>query len=227
MLYESQLITFPGRIVDFSATDQTATVKLCAERGFDTSEGLNEVVDRVLIHNVPVQFPFGGGWSLTMPIAPDDTCLLIFSQVGYDHWLMEDKDVAGKLAGLPAPHLKRQFSPMDGFCIVGFNTIPRAIQNFSAADSQWRDSAATQKISLNADGTITLDSTTSVTVTAPETTVAGNLTVTGTVTSQGLVTAQAGTSVTGNISVTGTVDGVDIAAHTHPGDSGGNTGAPN
>jgi hypothetical protein len=102
-----------------------------------------------------------------MPIKNGDTCVLFFSQVGYDHWLYHDRDTAGTLANLPKPWLGRQFDENDGYALVGLNTIPRAIQNYSGEHSQWRNEDATQVISLNDDASITIDSTVSLTINAP------------------------------------------------------------
>jgi len=203
-------ITFPGRIVSYDPVNQTATVKISAECVFsDTfvSEGLEKWEE---IDDVPVHTPSGGGWSITMPVTEGDTCLLIFSQVGYDHWMWLDKDEGGTLAGSPTPHLQRSFSQDDGFALVGFNTIPRAIQSLTVSpdNSEWRNIDATQKISLALDGSITIDSLESVTIKAPTVTIDGDLIITGATTGTGL----------------GTFATVGVSTHTHSSGSPPNGG---
>ncbi len=214
-------IILPGRIVSYDASDQTATVKVSAERVYSTSFVDDEVLKRNNIEGVPVHTPSGGGWSITMPITAGDTCLLFFSQVGYDHWLYEDKDEAGTLASLPKPWLGRQFNEDDGIALVGINTLPRAIQNQSSSDSQWRNSDASQKISLNSDGSISIDSgAQTVTVTGSKLVVNGDLEVNGEITSTGGISSEA--EVTANSM---TVP-VNLSVHTHTTTTTGNPTSP-
>lgn len=160
-------IVFPARIVEYFPEDQTASIQISAETVFSDTEELSKSVTRRPIHGVPVHTPSGGGWAMTMPIKKGDTCLIVFSQVGYDHWLVRDEDTAGRLAGLPMPWLRRQFSDDDGFAMVGFNTLPRAIDNYSTDGSQWRNSDSTQTIHLKEDLAIEVNSPTSITINAP------------------------------------------------------------
>lgn len=164
---EKYSLTLPGRIVTFDAATQTATVQISIDKVFSNSLGVSENATREPIKNVPVHTDFGGGWSMTHPIKPGDTCKVSFSQVGYDHWLWEDKDTAGTLDSVPKPWLKRQFSEDDGFCQVGYNTLPRAIQSYSPDNSEWRNADATQIIRLKDDTEIEIETTSKVTIIAP------------------------------------------------------------
>jgi hypothetical protein len=160
-------LIYPGRIVEYFEATQTATVKICAERIFSNADESDALDERELLYDVPVHVLSGGGWALTVPIAVGDTCSLFFSQIGYDHWLFEDNDKAGLLAGRPSPLLKRQFAEEDGFALVGFNTIPRAIASHTMDGSQWRNAAVDQFIHLKGDGSIVVDSSVKVTINAP------------------------------------------------------------
>jgi hypothetical protein len=158
----------PARIVEYFKETQTATIQISAEGIHSSSSEISQTKIREPIEDVPVHTPSGGGWALTVPIKKGDTCLIVFSQIGYDHWLFKDEDVAGKLAGLPQPWLNRQFSVDDGFAFVGFNTLPRAIDNYTDDGSQWRNEDTSQSIHLKDDLSITVDSPTSVTINAPQ-----------------------------------------------------------
>jgi len=165
-------LIYPARIVEYFPADQTATVLISAERIYNTATETNISVDREPIKGVPVHIPSGGGWSLTFPIKPGDTCLVVFSQVGYDHWLYADEDTAGTSFGLPKPHLQRRFKEDDGFCLVGFNTLPRAITDHHATGTELRGPvAADQHILLADDDSITITSSVSLTINAPDVTV--------------------------------------------------------
>ena len=164
---EKYSLTLPGRIVAFNATDQTAEVQICVERIFSSSLAVSTNKVRKPIKGIPVHVVQGGGWSHTFPISVGETCQVSFSQVGYDHWLFEDKDTAGTLDNVPKPWLKRHFSEDDGFCLVGYNTLPRAITGFSGTNSEWRNSDASQIIRLLPSNDIEIETTTKVAVISP------------------------------------------------------------
>lgn len=165
---EQYSIIFPARIVTYDAATQTAEILVCAERITNNSNKSNVIEKRKSIKGVPVHTPSGGGWALTFPIKPGEPCLIMFSQVGYDHWFYEDKDEAGEFASLPQPWLMRQFNEDDGFAFVGLNNLKRTVPSYDAANSQWRGVDPTkQVISLNDDTSIEITSNISVTINAP------------------------------------------------------------
>tara|TARA_R110002167_G_scaffold136354_4_gene323100 strand:+ start:1586 stop:2269 length:684 start_codon:yes stop_codon:yes gene_type:complete len=219
-------VNLPGRIVEFFPETQTATVKICVEKPFGNTEIESGAATREELQDVPVHVNGGGGYHNTHPITVGDTCQLTFSQIGYDYWMFQDKDESGTLSGLPKPHLYRQFSEDDGYALVGYNTLPRAIQSYSAEHSQWRNSTAAQMISLNSDESIDIKAGSTVinitkdgtiAITAPLVTLTGDLTVTGTITST--------TAVVAPSMVTG---GKELTGHNHPaGTPPGNTGSNN
>jgi hypothetical protein len=167
----SYFYNLPARIVEYFPDNQTATIQICAERIVSDANSSSDLVIREPLEGVPVHTPSGGGWAMTMPIKAGDTCILFFSQVGYDHWLYDDRDEAGTLAKLPQEWLRRSFSEDDGYALVGLNTLPRAIKSYSANDSQWRNEDASQIIDLREDLSIVITSPTSVTINAPSVTV--------------------------------------------------------
>lgn len=207
-------IILPARIVEYFAETQTATVQICAEQIYNNSTSNQDTINRAPIEDVPVHTPSGGGWSMTMPIKAGDTCLMLFSQVGYEHWLYEDKDSAGKIAGLPKPWLNRQFHEDDGLAFVGFNTIPRAIKGYSPEHSEWRNEDATQRISLQEDLSITIDSPVSVTVNAPSVNInceTANMNVSASTTVNCPATEITGNvQIGGNLNVGGQISGASL-----------------
>lgn len=202
-------IIMPGRIVSYDPVEQLASIRISLDRVFSESTEPEKIVGRDPIVDVPVFTPSGGGWSLTFPIKAGDTCLMLFSQFGYDHWLFDNKDSAGvRIDGNPMPWTKRVFSLSDGLAIVGFNTIPQAIADYHADDSEWRNDNADQKIALKVDGTIELNSLVGIVLNAPTVTINGNLVTNGTGTFSGDVTAES----------------ISVAHHIHPGDGGSGSG---
>lgn len=168
MIDEDDFICFPGRIIKYYPEDQTADVKISAEKVYSDSENLDSLSERGLIPRMPIHTPSGGGWSMTMPIKEGDTCILFFSQVGYDHWLFNDSDKGGLLYKNPVPHLLRSFNENDGYALVGLNTLPRAIKDYHATNSEWRgEDSSLQVIRLKPDHHIEIESSVQVTVIAP------------------------------------------------------------
>ena len=154
MNLKDSYFNMPGRIVEYFPATQTATVKICVERSYSSANVDGELVTRGLLTDVPVHTSSGGGWALTHPIKEGDTCILFFSQIGYDHWLFKDEDEAGLFKGQPMFWTERKFDVQDGYALVGLNTIPRAIEGYNATDSEWRNAGRDQRIALKEDGHI-------------------------------------------------------------------------
>lgn len=200
-------IILPARVVKYFPANQTATVQLCVETIYSSATTISDSKARQPLEGVPVHTVSGGGWAMTMPIKAGDSCLMYFSQQGYDHWLYDDRDTAGTLAGLPQPWLRRQFSDDDGLALVGFNTLPRAIKAYSANHSQWRNEDAAQVISLNEDTSIEITSPVSVTINAPAVTV--NCETADVNASTKLTVNSPDSEFTGNVAIGGTLDVTD------------------
>lgn len=241
----------PGIIAAFDPVTQTASVQPAIKRIF-TEKG---PVNLPLCVDVPVQFPGGGGFFLTFPVAAGDECTLYFSERCIDFWH------ANGGTQLPAEYRLHDLS--DAIAAVGLNSQPNKISAFSATDTELRNRARTVRVTLKPDGTIenvnqggrtTLSAAGKFTIVAPggfevnaphsqinsdTTTINGNETVVGTELVQGAITGQGGlavsggtgASVTGNMTVTGgdiTADGKSVKTHVHSGvqPGAGNSGQP-
>ena len=204
MIGDQTYITMPARIVEYFKDTQTATIQLSAERLFGNSGVESTAKLRKPLLEVPVHTLSGGGWAMTMPIKAGNTCIMWFSQVGYDHWFYDNKDEAGTLAGLPKPWLRRQFSKDDGFALVGMNPIPAAIKKYTDDGSQWRNEDATQHIHLKDDLSIVIDSPISITINAPAVVV--NCETADINATTKLTVDSPESQFTGNVAIDGTLD---------------------
>jgi hypothetical protein len=198
----------PGHILAYYPEDQTADVQISAEEVLNSAADYMVLSKRAPIVRLPVHTSSGGGWSITMPIKAGDSCLVVFTDVGISHWFLEDKDDAGTINEDPHPNLLGGGTYEEGLVIVGFNTVPRAIGDYSEDGSQWRNAGATQSIHLKEDGTIEVESPTTINVTSPSVhiespavTMSGTLDVTGGI-------------VGGTVA---TVAGIDLDTHVHAG----------
>jgi hypothetical protein len=194
-------IVVPGRIVEYFPLNQTATILISGERLYDSATELGALAERAHLLDVPVHTASGGGYAITMPIKPGDTCVVMFSQFGYDHWLFNDEDLGGKYAGAAAPWLKRKFSEKDGFAIVGLNTIPRAITDYNPTDAEFRNSDLTQFLALRESGDINIVGPNNFSVDVPDTVVIN--TADTTITSEFTVDGHA--NITNGLNMNGTV----------------------
>lgn len=71
---------FPAEVVEYDAARQTVDVQPVVRDFRDNDDGAPVFIDRPLLHDVPVGFPRGGGFHLTLPIAKGDHVLVICSE---------------------------------------------------------------------------------------------------------------------------------------------------
>lgn len=73
----------PGKIVDYDETAQTATVQLVVQEeagDADTFETIPALTD------VPIAWPAGGGYAITMPLVAGDLVTVVFSEADDTQW---------------------------------------------------------------------------------------------------------------------------------------------
>jgi hypothetical protein len=100
--------------------------------------------------DVPIQLPRAGGWALTFPIAIGDECLLVFSDMAFDHWWE-----SGGVQKQPDGKLYRH-DIGDAVAIFGITSVPRALANYSTTSAQLRSADGSVVVDL-ATGAITLN----------------------------------------------------------------------
>lgn len=77
-------VCMPGKIESYDFKTQKASIKI------DMMElyGDESTVDYPVISGVPVVFPSSGGASLTLPVKPNDRCMVIFADRDIGNWLL-------------------------------------------------------------------------------------------------------------------------------------------
>jgi hypothetical protein len=77
----------PGKIISYDTSTNLAQVQPVGK--FKTEDGRE--LDYPIIHNVPVCFPtsMGGQAGITLPIQPDDMCLLVFQESQSDDFISQ------------------------------------------------------------------------------------------------------------------------------------------
>jgi hypothetical protein len=76
----------PGRVVSYNPATQTADIQPLVKRAIRSYAG--ELVHETLpvVHDVPVEWPGGGGFAMIFPVAPGDHMWLIFSEAATAKW---------------------------------------------------------------------------------------------------------------------------------------------
>lgn len=144
--FSSQLegieLSLPGRIERYDASTQQIDAQVLIKKAHEDEEG-NQVVERVpVICNVPVLFPSGGGFRLTLPLAVGDPVTLIFSASSLDKWSAQGGEVD--------PMNTNRFSLADCFAFPGGRDFAHPLA-----------SAPTSSMSIGKDGGPTIEITAS------------------------------------------------------------------
>lgn len=143
--------SMPGIVQSFDAAKQTASVQPAIRRVFITRDGTDEILaasDLPILINVPVQFPRGGGFSLTFPVKKGDECLLVFAERSLDTW--------HKFGGVRDPGARRFHSLSDATAFVGISSLPNKVPSYDPVNTQLKKDDGTAVLSINADSTINL-----------------------------------------------------------------------
>lgn len=150
----------PGRIVEYDATTQTATVSADLQRELEDGDRVRSTVSVPEILEVPVLFPRAGGFSITFPVAIGDKCLLVFAERDISGWIQLGEE------GVPPEARKHSYS--DAVAILGLwpSTNPITPAPSTTALQIRSDDGATS-IDVSADGVaVTTDGTDGATIDA-------------------------------------------------------------
>jgi protein gp138 len=99
---------------------------------------------------VPIVIPRAGIYSLTLPIAVGDECLVVFGDMDIGAWW--DAGAANKAQN--QIH-ERRHTLADGFALLGISSQPRVLNDYSTTSAQLRTEDGATYVDL-ASGQITL-----------------------------------------------------------------------
>ena len=72
----------PAKVIEFHAETGTCDVQPLIKRKYLDAD----ISDLPIVHEVPVQYPCGGGWAITFPLEKDDVVYLAFAERSLDRW---------------------------------------------------------------------------------------------------------------------------------------------
>lgn len=183
----------PGIINSVDLTKMTAEVQPAIQVGLRGLDGIYRPTNLPLCVDCPIEFPSGGGYTLTFPIAPGDECEISFSSRCIDAWWQS--------GGVQPQAEFRMHDLSDGFVKVGPRSQPRVIANISSTSAQLRSDDGSAYVELAAGHVVN--------IVAP-----GGITLNGVhIDASGKITAPSTISAAGE----GTFNGHTVGAHTHGG----------
>lgn len=219
----------PGIVVSFESSTQLARVQPAIRRLMKTDDGENEILvptNLPQLLNVPVIFPRGGDFMMTMPVQSGDEVLIIFSERPIDNWYTS--------GGVQTPSVRRFHSLSDAVAIPGLNSKPRTIPSYNNSEAEFRNEAGDVVVNIS-NNKMTLTAET-VEINSDQFTVNSTLSDINSVTNvNAAMTVTGAATLTGGAAVSGSMlnNGTNIGSthkHTQGNDSNGdvqqNTGNP-
>jgi hypothetical protein len=131
----------PGIIQSFDATKQTCVVQPALKALIESQiDGTKSWIKLPLLVDCPVQFPSGGGYTLTFPVTAGDECLVAFSSRCIDAWWQS--------GGIQQQSMLRMHDLSDGMVFVGIKSLPHIPSAISTNSVQLRSNAGSTYIDL-------------------------------------------------------------------------------
>lgn len=140
----------PGQIISYDHTTQKATIQPCLKKSY--LDGTTQ--EMPILNNVPVIFPRAGGASLTFPVLPGDTCLLLFIERSTDLWK--------SVGGIVAPNDPRKFDLSDAVAIMGI--MPFTENSLSENNEDVLLTYKSSNIRIKASGEIQIETASTVAI---------------------------------------------------------------
>lgn len=113
-----------GVIQEFNAEKQLASVSIGYKKSFQDSSGKITAADYPVLLDCPVVVMRGGKGGLTFPIAPGDSCLILFNDRDMDTWINSGQ--------VTVPSTARKHSIADAIAIVGISNGLTQIAEYEA-----------------------------------------------------------------------------------------------
>jgi len=141
--------SLPGIVDSVDFTKMVCTVKPAIRGLYTNIKGVQIWIDPPLLIFVPIVFPVGGGFALTLPLAQGDEVLVIFAARCIDAWWQN----GGYQNTQPELRLH---DIGDGFCIPGPRSLPEVIPGISSTTAQFRTKDGTAFIELTSGGAVNI-----------------------------------------------------------------------
>lgn len=142
-------VSMPAKVVSFDEDKQTAVVQpLVRDKILNRSTGDVGFVKLPIIQDVPVCFPSGGGFTLTMPVGAGDEVLLVFTDTSFDSWWARG-DVQNWVD-------LRRHDLSDAVAVLGMRSKPNVIDSVITDGAELRNDGGDVKVQIK-NGQLVLD----------------------------------------------------------------------
>ena len=200
----------PGIIQSFDPAKMTCAVQPAINGAAIQRDGTTTPIQMPLLLDCPVQFPGGGGVTLTFPLAAGDECLVVFASRCIDSWWQQ--------GGVQGQAEFRMHDLSDGFVLPGVRSQPRRIA-VNNAKAELRSDDGSTFVQLDPIGkSIVLTAPNGATINA-NTTINGSLHVTGAVTFDSTLSVSGalngGSTIAAVGDITGSGGAHSLSNHTH------------
>lgn len=122
--------SIPAHVVSYDSSKQTVNVEIPFKETYETTEGI-DIEEMGIIHDVPVQWPRGGGGSATFPLEKGDLVLLVFAARSIEDWYNSDG------VEMIEPRSTRMHDKSDAFAIAGISTDSTALSSDAVSSDGW------------------------------------------------------------------------------------------
>lgn len=151
----------PGIVESFDASEMTATIQVAIQAQAQAPDGSFSWVNLPVLIHCPVQFPAGGGFTLTFPVVAGDECLVVFASRCIDSWWQS--------GGVQPQAEFRMHDLSDGFAFLGFRSQPRKISGISSDATQLRSDDGSCYVELGAGHQVNIVAPGGINLTGPVT----------------------------------------------------------
>ena len=195
-------VAVPGIVESYDPTKMTAVIVPAIKASVRDKNGKQSFIEITQLVDVPVVFPAGGGFIVTLPLIQGDEVLVVFSNRCIDAWF--------QLGGIQIPTEKRFNGISDGFAIPGPRSLPNVVPGISATSAQLRKNDGSAYLELTQGGALNIVAPGGVNITGNlavvgAETISQTLEVSGVANVDGQLNAKAGLAVTGDETVSGKI----------------------
>ena len=141
-------VALPGIVTAANLDAQTVSVQPAITGTITSPDGAERSAPLPMLVDVPICWPRGGGFALTLPVKAGDECLVVFADRCIDAWWQEGGQ------GVPAERRKHDLS--DGFAILAPTSQPKRLQGVSGNAVQLRNESGSAFVQIDENGDIEL-----------------------------------------------------------------------
>ncbi len=206
----------PGIVAGYDQAAMTGSGQPAIAGVIEDERGVRRTAALPLLVDVPVQFPAGGGFTLTFPIKAGDECIVVFSARCIDSWWQS--------GGVQPPAERRMHDLSDGMAIVGIRSQQRVLRPEAHTEAtELRSDDGSNHVRIAPDGAISVVAAATITLEAPQIRLKGALSVTGLDGGDTVAALQGQLQASDDV----TARAISLAGHVHTGvmPGGGDTGA--